>query len=73
MARGVLCIKKAPHTVVRGAFLMESSLARALARRPSYCLQTGFQQLGQFREVARDGEAAFFHDGQFGLGRVGTT
>jgi hypothetical protein len=36
-------------------------------RLPYSCLE----QLAQFGRVARDGEAALFHDGQLGVGRVG--
>jgi hypothetical protein len=31
----------------------------------------GLEQLGHLAGVARDGEAALFHDGQLGVGRVG--
>jgi hypothetical protein len=51
--------------------LQISGSARGRCPCASRCLTAGLEQLGHFRRVARDLEAALFHDGQLGIGRVG--
>ena len=55
----------------------ETTIKKADCRLPfwvnqSHLLEQSLKQLAHFRRIARHGETTLFHDGQLGIGRIGT-